>query len=191
LPQGDINLLWVDFSLFSDKLLPNMGETEKFSPQESSRRGFRNWLRTALARRQTLPAISSTNRDIIPAEEVLEGEIVDSTKQIIKRRHTVRISEEYIEADTLSQLREGRSGWTVPWAMAITKEGDCYLNGSYTFQNNPGGTVQMLVENTKDGLEVSVPHGYKYQPSRAIPWLGAREEDLLPVVKVKRGRTSY
>lgn len=103
----------------------------------------------------------------------------------------VTLPDEFLETNTLAQLRVGESGYTVPWAMAVTETRLCLLNGKYPYDSQPGGTVQMLVKRDKNGYEVYVPRGYKYQPSSVIPWGTTAEEDLIPVSKVNRGRREY
>jgi len=126
---------------------------------------------------------------ILPGEDWFQDEN-HKTSLTSKKRGTL-IPEELIETDTLAQLKIGETAYTVPWAMAVTELGECYLNGDYTFHQEPGGTIQMLIRKTKDGYEVEVPQGYKYQPSRNNPWVGGTDERLLPVNKVKKGTRSY
>lgn len=174
-----------------------MSETDGFNPGivEQNGGGFRHMIRSALGRLGAGNEVSVGTEvelytgGIEPVGEVIEGEIVEG--EVVRLPKTARLPEKFIEKDTLGQMEVGKEAYTVPWAMAVTKEGFCFLNGSYTFHRETGGTVQMKVEHTKDGYVVHVPRGYKYQPVREIPWVGADNEDLLPVHKVKEGCTSY
>jgi len=174
-----------------------MSETDGFSPEFVGQNGggFRRMVRSALGRLGAGSEVSVGSEvelftgDIAPVGEVVTGEIVDG--EVARLPKTARLPEKFIEKDTLGQMEVGKEAYTVPWAMAVTKEGFCFLNGGYTFHRDTGGTVQMKVERTKDGYVVHVPRGYKYQPAKQIPWVGAENEDLLPVHKVKESRTSY
>lgn len=174
-----------------------MSEADGFSPEflEQSGGGFRHMIRSALGRLGAGSEVSvgaeveHYRGDINTADEVITGEIVEG--EVARLPRTARLPEKFIEKNTLGQMEVGKEAYTVPWAMAVTQEGFCFLNGSYTFQRETGGTVQMKVELTKDGYVVHVPRGYKYNPVKQIPWVGAEGEDLLPVHKVKEGRTSY
>jgi hypothetical protein len=174
-----------------------MSETDGFSAEfvEQNGGGIRRMIRSALGRLGAGGEVSVGSEvelyrvGITPADEIITGEIIEGEVAMLPK--TARLPERFIEKDTLAQMEVGKEAYTVPWAMAVTQEGFCFLNGSYTFQRETGGTVQMKVEHTKDGYVVHVPRGYKYQPVRQIPWVGAGTEDLLPVHKVKEGRTSY
>jgi hypothetical protein len=175
-----------------------MSEIDGFSPDvvEQNSGGFRGLVRSALGRLGAGSSVSVGSEvelysgDLVPNDgEVVMGEIVEG--EVARLPRTARLPEKFIEKDTLGQMEVGKEAYTVPWAMAVTQEGFCFLNGSYTFQRDTGGTVQMKVERTKDGYVVHVPRGYKYNPVKQIPWVGAEGEDLLPVHKVKEGRTSY
>jgi hypothetical protein len=174
-----------------------MSEADGFSPEfvEQNGGGFRCMVRSALGRLGAGSEVSVGSEielyagDIVPADEVITGELVEG--EVVRLPKTARLPEKFIEKDTLGQMEVGKEAYTVPWAMAVTQEGFCFLNGSYTFQRETGGTVQMKVEHTKDGYVVHGPRGYKYNPVKQIPWVGAEGEDLLPVHKVREGRTSY
>lgn len=174
-----------------------MSVANGFSPEflEQSGGGFGRMIRSALGRLGAGSEVSVGSEvelyrgDITPVDGVITGEIVEG--EIARLPKTARLPEKFIEKDTLGQMEIGKEAYTVPWAMAVTQKGFCFLNGSYVFHRDTGGKVQMKVERTKDGYVVHVPRGYKYKPVKQIPWVDAENEDLLPVHKVKEGRTSY
>lgn len=95
---------------------------------------------------------------------------------------TAKLPDTHFELNTLAQMPVGGSGYTVPWAMAVfSGSNDCYLNGSYTFHEQPGGTVRMHVERRRDGYYVKLVRDHKYQPVDRIPWVGAADNNLIPV----------
>lgn len=55
---------------------------------------------------------------------------------------------------SIASMDEGESGWTVPWAMYADKSRALWLNGGYTIDSRPGGTVQMRVWRDAEGWHV-------------------------------------
>lgn len=49
----------------------------------------------------------------------------------------------------LKDLAPGQKTWTVPWAMYAERNGKLWLNGDYSQNHAPGGTVEMLVMRDK------------------------------------------
>lgn len=92
--------------------------------------------------------------------------------------------ESLISTMQIRSMQVGNIGYTVPWAMLITREHGCYLNGDYDISREPGGTSRMRIERNRDGFLVTVPHGERYEPSDDIPWVGALRSTLLPVAHV-------
>lgn len=173
-----------------------MKERDSYSPQANTAPGAITRLaRTVMGNlggNPTLEAVLSTSTEVELCQdniEIVTGEFVGD--RLADRPRTARLPERFVERHTLGQMKIGKSAYTVPWAMAVTMDGFCYLNAHYTFKKDPYGTAQMEVSRSKEGYTVYVPHGYHYEPSRVIPWMGAAEEDLLPVHEVKAGRTYY
>lgn len=141
-------------------------------------------------KRETEP---SRTKAIVRAENGIQpiksGEIIPQDH--LQSISMARLPEEFLEKNTLSQLSVGESAYSVPWAMAVTENRLCVLNGRYTFHKEPFGTSKMLVRRGKDGYEVYVPEGYKYSFSRSIPWVGAAKEDFIPVTKVHKGDLTF
>jgi hypothetical protein len=76
----------------------------------------------------------------------------------------------------------GEEAYTVPWAVMVDQDMNCWINGSYPSHRHPGGTVQMRIRRTERGVDVlHIPSDHRYRPSRDISWVGAEESDLLPV----------
>lgn len=55
---------------------------------------------------------------------------------------------------TIEKMDYGDSGWTVPWAMYADTQRRMWLHGSYDIHPATGGTVQMRVSRTAEGLWV-------------------------------------
>jgi hypothetical protein len=68
----------------------------------------------------------------------------------------------YIKPDTafIRGMEVGQSGYTVPWAMGIDADGECFLHGSHTCHETPRGTVCLYVERRKDGYYVDPSGAY-------------------------------
>lgn len=102
--------------------------------------------------------------------------------------HAATAPEGILEKDQISNMAIGTMGYTLPWAMIVTSDGRCFLNGGYTFDPRPGGSVTMRVTRTSKGWEVFVPPGHKYERADAIPFVGASSSDLIPVAVVHAER---
>ncbi len=61
---------------------------------------------------------------------------------------------ETLEEQTIDKMLPGDKGYTVPWAMYAEPNRDLFLNGKYSVQSQPGGTVQMHIERTETGVIV-------------------------------------
>ncbi len=61
---------------------------------------------------------------------------------------------DHLEEITISDMLEEESGFTVPWAMWADKNKRQWLNGSYTFHKNPGGTVQLRITRVNGAFNV-------------------------------------
>lgn len=85
------------------------------------------------------------------------------------------------ETVTLADMKVGTSGYTVPWAMYADQERKLWLDPHFTFQEQPGGTVQMHVARTDEGFRVWYVGGetYRVGAGRSAP-----DEDGLPVARL-------
>lgn len=63
---------------------------------------------------------------------------------------------EALRQPTILDLGVGESAWTVPWGMFADKEGKLWLNGKYSIDRTPGGTVSMKVTRTAGGYECDI-----------------------------------
>jgi len=59
----------------------------------------------------------------------------------------------------LCEMEVGDRAYAVPWAYDPTRES---LNTNHTAYAERGGTVEMLVERTADGFEITPPDGYEW-----------------------------
>lgn len=81
---------------------------------------------------------------------------------------------DHMEEDTIKRMNVGDWGYTTPWAMYAERDRTMWINGNYTIDKSPGGTVQMLIRRMSDGVEVdlSTIRGEQYSPGGA-GFLGA------------------
>lgn len=75
----------------------------------------------------------------------------------------------------LKDLKVGEHCYTVPWAMWVDSEGNCWLNPNYSAYDGTMGTVQMSVAREKAGYVVNVAgcadHGWNRNGQRDEPWI--------------------
>lgn len=95
------------------------------------------------------------------------------------------LPDRYLDICTIEWMEVGDVRWTQPWAMMADAEHRCWLNANYSAEWSPWDTATMRVERTADGYVVSIPDGEFYQPSDSIPWFGATEDDLIPVLAIE------
>lgn len=89
-----------------------------------------------------------------------------------------RLPDRYVETQTLRSLPVGHEGYTVPWAMLVDENHNCWLRPNYTYRNEPHGTAAMLIRHTNNGYVVCPPSTQRYQPA------GAPNADWLPIAEV-------
>ena len=63
----------------------------------------------------------------------------------------IKIPTEFINKSQLYNVKEGTTGYIVPWGMWIDMEGNAYLNEQYDLHPNPGGTVSLRITKVRDG----------------------------------------
>jgi len=67
----------------------------------------------------------------------------------------------------IKELRVGQSGYTVPWAMHVDRDGRGWLDPEYTVEQKPTptGTLSMLVTRTPAGyyLKLSFPYARQFE----------------------------
>lgn len=84
----------------------------------------------------------------------------------------------------IGDMQPGDSGWTTPWAMEPDAGNRLWLNAKYTIEEQPGGTVAMLVtRSAEDGrYRVDVSKcSYKWMRGRP----GTVRTHTIPVAEVK------
>ncbi|OHA51834.1 MAG: hypothetical protein A3A97_00225 [Candidatus Terrybacteria bacterium RIFCSPLOWO2_01_FULL_40_23] len=99
----------------------------------------------------------------------------------------VELPPHLLKTDLIRNMKISEERFTTPWAMMVDEDMRCYLNGTYLISESSGGTVTMRIERRSDGYHVFIPDGEKYLPS-TIPWVGAKEGDLIPVKEVHSNR---
>lgn len=62
---------------------------------------------------------------------------------------------ETYEETTIEHMLPGDTGYTVPWAMWADSERNLWIRGDYSVFVQPGGTGQLHITRTKDGIIVS------------------------------------
>lgn len=79
----------------------------------------------------------------------------------------------------LSDLKIGESGFTVPWAMWLNLEGECFLNESFTFDEKKGVTVELKITRVQDGYIAFINDNikYKWTKNSSPNFMGCNEKD--------------
>lgn len=137
--------------------------------------------------------LGRTERLILNDEELLGIQPADGSERIpaldamAGTTQAILLPSALEETEILSRLAIGETAFTVPWAMAVSEDGRCYLNGGYTTEARPGGTVTMKVERKEEGFVVTVPPTKRYSTAERPPWVGSGLADIFPVVEVRIG----
>jgi len=79
-----------------------------------------------------------------------------------------RLPDELVQCG-IKDMIEGEVGWTVPWAMYADYDGSLWLNGSYTLQENPGGTVEMMISKKYNQYIVDITHCLEWKWNKGTP----------------------
>lgn len=91
----------------------------------------------------------------------------------------------FLDQNTLANMSVGESRYTLPWAMWVDSDMECWLHPDYPAERSTGGTVQMRVKRTRDGYIVFPPPGETYKPSARQPYASPDDTQWLPVVEVR------
>ena len=86
---------------------------------------------------------------------------------------------------TIKDLLPSERAYTVPWAMCASECGELWINGRYTFDLSPGGTVQMKIKMNSTGMVTVYKNtiNQKYSSGNISGrHVGATQEHFLPVV---------
>lgn len=89
-----------------------------------------------------------------------------------------------VDRQTLADMSVGDIRFTVPWAMWVDADMDCWLRPDFPAAHEPGGTVQMRVERHTYGYTVDIPPGAKYQPSDSTVLADRDPADRIPVAEI-------
>lgn len=99
-------------------------------------------------------------------------------------RNPIKLPKQYEDRALIKYMEPGQCAWTLPWAVMVDEEQNVWINGGYPARHQSGGTVQMYIRRTEDGVEIL--RGMEPQRvSRGVPWVGATKDDLLPVVDIR------
>lgn len=83
------------------------------------------------------------------------------------------------EGPTISDMKAGETGFTVPWAMVADSDRLLWLLPDYPVFDQPGGTVEMRIIRGEDGFKAWFVSGYRYKPRRDL-----KTDALLSVVEL-------
>jgi len=88
---------------------------------------------------------------------------------------------ESFEENTIRHMLPGDVGYTVPWAMWADTDRCLWINGKYSVDSTPGGTVCMFIKRTEDGVIVyqNTIGTHRYSPVEQPGFVGGA--DPLPV----------
>lgn len=95
----------------------------------------------------------------------------------------MKLPDNFIDRNVIKYMKDGEERWTLPWAVMVDADMNVWINGEYPAERSPGGTVKMLIRKSQDGIEI-LKGMERQRPEKGIPWVGASESDLIPVVKI-------
>ncbi len=90
----------------------------------------------------------------------------------------IKLPETHVDRSGIRWMEPGSIGYAVPWAVMVDRDGNMWIHGGYPVSPYRGGTVQMLVKRTEDGVQV----GRRSMGVYTVPYIGSEEEDMLPIV---------
>ncbi len=87
---------------------------------------------------------------------------------------------------TIADMRIGDRAWVDPNAWAPLRDGTSFLLGTFPAYAEPDEAARMLIERVAGGwlVHASQVNNPNWRISRGLPWPGAGEGDLMPVVKI-------
>lgn len=68
----------------------------------------------------------------------------------------MKLPERHEKKNTLENMKDYSSGYTVPRAMRVDKEGNCYLNEGYSFEEKTWWTVQLKITKVPEWYIVHI-----------------------------------
>lgn len=68
----------------------------------------------------------------------------------------MKLPERHEKKNTLENMEEYTSCYTVPRAMRVDQQGQCHLNESFSWEERPGGTVQLKITKVPEGYIVHI-----------------------------------
>lgn len=91
--------------------------------------------------------------------------------------------------DVIEGMAVGEVGYTVPWAMWVDQQMQCWLHPQYSIHKEPGGTVEMRIEHRPDGFHVWVTDlDFKWNSTSQPGYVGgAGPGGWIPVAELHNG----
>lgn len=64
-----------------------------------------------------------------------------------------KLPDSHIRKNIIKDMPIGASGYTVPWALRVDMDGECYLNGDFSFYglSEKCGTICLKIKRVKEG----------------------------------------
>ena len=62
-----------------------------------------------------------------------------------------KMPDSHIQKNAIKYMKPGDIGYTVPWAVKVNQDGDCFIHGDFTISEK-GGTCCLKIKMTKDGV---------------------------------------
>jgi hypothetical protein len=90
-----------------------------------------------------------------------------------------------VDRATLANMRVGQTCFTLPWAMWVDLDMECWLHPDYPAHDVSYGSARMLVRHQADGYHVCPPSGAAYRPSEIHGYASEDDTRWLPVVSVE------
>lgn len=74
-----------------------------------------------------------------------------------------KLPDSHLQKNAIKNMKNGDTGYTVPWAIKVNLDGDCFINGDFTI-GEEGGTCCLKVKKVSDGIIayiLDLPNDYK------------------------------
>ena len=88
----------------------------------------------------------------------------------------------------INQMDLGAAGYTVPWAMEVDNDRNCWLHPKYPVDDQPHGTAEMRVELREDGYHVWAPLDYTWDLRDVLKGMSPEVTLYIPVAVLHQGR---
>ena len=88
----------------------------------------------------------------------------------------------------IRQMNLGAVGYTVPWAMEVDYDRNCWLHPKHTLNQESRGTAEMRVELREDGYHVWAPSGYTWELRNVLKGMSPEVTLYIPVAVLHQDR---